>query len=188
MNVNVAHLSRPRVGEIQNGDHSMVRHDDQERMLLAVIDGLGHGPGAAEVSRRSAEYLGTASLDQEAHVLMEQLHYELQGTRGVAATLCVLDSGTISACAVGNVECRTVRMRLPLVFSAGILGGRVRKFRACSAPLVAGARLVMFSDGISSRIQVSDFGQLKPQPACEVIMERYRREEDDSTVLIADVG
>ena len=187
MKLKVAHLSRPRVGEVHNGDHSMVRHDDAHRMLLAVIDGLGHGPGAAEVSRRSAEFLQAASLEQEAHVLMEKLHYELQGTRGVAATLCVVDDGAISVCAVGNVECRTIRMRLPLVFSAGIVGGRVRKFRAFSAPLVTGARLVMFSDGISSRIQVSDFGQLKPQHACETIMERYRREEDDSTVLIADV-
>jgi len=187
LNVDCAHLSFPKVGETANGDRPFVRTEGATT-LLAVIDGLGHGPGAAEVSQRAVDYLEAVSLDLEAHDLMEQLHGKLAGSRGVAATLCVLSTESVSVCAVGNVECRSLGTRLPLVFSPGILGLRVRKFRPCSVRIEVPTRLVLFSDGISSRVPVEEIKNLSPQHACESVIAKYRRNEDDSTVLIADVG
>jgi negative regulator of sigma-B (phosphoserine phosphatase) len=97
-----------------------------------------------------------------------------------------LRAGEIEICAVGNVEVRSPDTRLPLVFSAGILGTRVNKFRVCKATLAARARLVLFSDGISSRTPIEDMRKLTPQAVCDAIMKKYRRKEDDATVLVAD--
>src|SRR5690606_3839281 len=104
-----------------------------------------------------------------------------------AATLCVLSPGIVSACAVGNVACRALGMQLPLVFSAGILGVQVRKFRSCQTSLEIPVRFMLFSDGISSRAPLADMKTLSPRQACEAVVENYRRLQDDSTVLSVDV-
>ena len=97
MNVVAAHLSLPKEGEVENGDRALVRSDSSGRTLLAVIDGLGHGPGASKVSQTAVDYLLGIELDIAAHVLMERLHGQLSGSRGAAATLCsTATSGLLS--------------------------------------------------------------------------------------------
>jgi negative regulator of sigma-B (phosphoserine phosphatase) len=185
--MNVAHVSLPMVGEIANGDRVVVRQGEEKRALLAVIDGLGHGPNAAAVSIQAVECLEAVSLQAPLLEIMELLHRKLAGSRGAAATVCMLRDGQAEACAVGNVEIRSADVRIPLVFSAGILGGRVNKFHICKAKLPLRARLVFFSDGISSRTPIEDVRTLSPRAACDAIVAKYRRKEDDATVLIADV-
>lgn len=182
----VAHSSVPKVGERVNGDGIIWRHASDGRLLLGVVDALGHGPGALEVAEKAIAQLTTASLDLPMKDLMELVHQCLQGTRGAAATLCLIGSDRLQACGVGNVEFRCSEIQIPFVFSPGILGVRVQRFRVCESRLLAGARLVLFSDGISSLVRIDDFRGLSPQDACNKIVERHRRPEDDSTVLIAD--
>lgn len=186
MNLNVAHVSIPLPGEVANGDRAFYRVDDDERAIIAIIDGLGHGREAAIASQAAVDCLKTASLSAPLIETMDLVHAALSGTRGAAATVCILRAAEIEACAVGNVELRSPDIRLPLVFSAGILGSRVNKFHICRATLRARVRLVLFSDGISSRTPVEDVRKLPPQAACDAIMNKYRRKEDDATVLVAD--
>jgi phosphoserine phosphatase RsbX len=186
MNLSVAHSSLPMVGEVANGDRALYRVDDQQRAIIAIVDGLGHGREAAVASHAAVECLQSASLQSPLIEIMEQVHQALSGTRGAAATVCIVRARDIEVCAVGNVEVRSADLRLPLVFSAGILGNRVNKFHICRATIAHRARFVMFSDGISSRTPVEDVRRLDPQAACEAIMKKYRRTEDDATVLVAD--
>lgn len=179
-------ISVPMVGETANGDRAVVRTEDGGAVLLAVIDGLGHGPGAAAASRLAAECLESISLDTPLADVMEIAHRKMAGSRGAAATVCMIKNRQLEACAVGNVELRT-DIRLPFVFSAGILGSQVRRFHVCRASLVSRARLVLFSDGISSRTPIDDMRKLPPRVVCETIMNKYRRKEDDATVLVADI-
>ncbi|HVU05990.1 MAG TPA: SpoIIE family protein phosphatase [Polyangiaceae bacterium] len=183
----VSHVSLPMVGEIENGDGVLVRTDEQGRALIAVVDGLGHGPQAALVSRRALECLNGVSLGDPVLSVMQLLHRELAGSRGAAATLCTIREGAVEACAVGNVEIRSAELRLPLVFSAGILGSRVAKFHVARANLVPRARLVLFSDGISSRTPLDRVRHLSPEAACAAIIAQHRRKEDDATILVADL-
>jgi phosphoserine phosphatase RsbX len=61
---------------------------------------------------------------------------------------------------------------------------RLRLFHADLAP---GDRLVLFSDGISSRFD-EEVGRSAPALAtCRAIMERHRRPHDDATVLVTDI-
>jgi negative regulator of sigma-B (phosphoserine phosphatase) len=186
--MNVAYASLPMVGETANGDRPLVRRDDEHRTMLAVIDGLGHGPLAAAVADIAVECLGAVSLGAPLLEIMELLHGKLAGSRGAAATVCLVRDGQVEACAVGNVELRTSETRLPLIFSAGILGKQLRRFHICQAKLVPRSRLVLFSDGISSRTPFDEMRKLAAGPACDAIIAKYRRKEDDATVMVADVG
>jgi hypothetical protein len=172
-------------GEVANGDRALYRVEDDERAMIAVVDGLGHGREAAVASQAAVDCLKAASLGAPLIETMALVHAALSGTRGAGATICILRAREIEVCAVGNVELRSPNVRLPLVFSAGILGSRVNKFHICRATLGVRARLVLFSDGISSRTPVEDVRQLSPQAACDAIIKKYRR-EDDATVLVAD--
>ncbi len=187
MKLAVAHRSLPKIGEFANGDRAFVRSDGSGRSLIAVIDGLGHGPGADAASRAATECLDRVSLQAPLLDMMEDVHSALTGSRGAAATVCVLRDGRVEACAVGNVELHCSPIRLPLIFSRGVLGVRVAKFRICEAPLNQAARIVLFSDGISSGAKTSDLQGLSPDVTCDTIMTGHRREHDDATVLVADV-
>lgn len=184
---NVAFVSVPKIGELANGDRGLFRWNDAGHVLLAIVDGLGHGPGAAEVSTMTINGLQSLPLESSILQMMESLHQTLRGTRGVAATLCKLSARRLEACAVGNVELRSSDMTLPFMFSPGILGVRVQKFRICEAALKSPCRIVMFSDGISTRVRLDDVRNMPPEEASSTLLERHRRNEDDATVLIADV-
>lgn len=186
MKVDGFQVSMPKSGEVANGDRAVLRVEG-DSALFAVIDGLGHGKDAAEVASTAARLLGSVALDTSMLDIMHLIHSKLGGSRGAAGTVCVLRERVIEACAVGNVELRCSEVRLPLVFSAGVLGAQVRKFHVCEARVVGRARFVLFSDGISSRTPLEDFRRLDPRLACEAIFRKHRRSEDDATVLVADV-
>lgn len=187
MKVVAAHQTAPMVGEIANGDRAVFRTDDQQRAIFAVIDGLGHGPEAAMASQAASDRLAGISLGSSVLTIMEGLHEALRGSRGAAATVCVLRGDELEVCAVGNVELRTFDVRVPLVFSAGIVGVRIQKYHTCRARLTGRGRLVLFSDGISLRTPLEDVRSMAPAVACAEVMRKYRRKEDDATVLIADL-
>lgn len=184
----VAHLSSPKPGERHNGDAVLVREDEAQRTLLAVIDGLGHGPDAAHASRLAVAELERQSLEQPLHDLMLAVHHALRGTRGAAATVAVIRGPKLEICAVGNVQLLCTQCQVPLVLSAGVLGQQVAKYRVASADLRAGSRLALLSDGVSTtRFRLEELRHLDPVEACQFVMTRFRRREDDATVLVADL-
>src|SRR5688500_5750637 len=102
LEVVIAHESRPKRGESANGDVVVVeRHPSG--ILVAIVDALGHGPQAEAVSKLATEYFasiapGFAACDAES--LMGGLHAAMRGTRGAAATLCVIRGAKLEACGV----------------------------------------------------------------------------------------
>jgi phosphoserine phosphatase RsbX len=187
VNVTVAHLSIPKSGERVNGDAALVRRTDAGHLLLAVVDALGHGPHAAHAAHAALGCLQEATLEEPLAVLMQALHARLRDTRGAAATLCILRGRVLEGCAVGNVQLRCLDISVPLVLSSGVLGQRLPKLRVCEAELRPGARLALFSDGLSSQFRLEDTRQLTPQQGCQFAIERHRKKEDDCSILIADL-
>jgi phosphoserine phosphatase RsbX len=183
---NVAHVSQPKIGERANGDAVLVRSSG-DLLLLAVIDGLGHGPVAAEAAQVAISVLDAQKLESPVLDMMHALHAQLRGTRGVAATVCIVRGRNVEACAVGNVQLSATNANVPLVLSAGVLGMRVPKFRSCVGQLRTGARVAIFSDGLSTRVGLEEVRALAPDAACRVLFERHRKKEDDATILIADL-
>jgi phosphoserine phosphatase RsbX len=183
----VCHLSLPKEGEADNGDAVLIR-EEGPRMLLALIDALGHGPGAHAVATTAVAELQVAPLDGGLAPVLDRLHRGLRNSRGAAALVCTIDEvGRLEACSVGNVELRSVGTRLPVTLTPGILGSKVRSFRIFSAQLAAGDRLVAFSDGISARSDLAQTRSIAPAQLCELLMRELRRPHDDATVLVADM-
>lgn len=188
------HVSLPKLGEKLSGDTVVIREEDGVA-FLCVIDALGHGPAAAEVADRGRAFLSTVPLTKSVLAITEGLHGALRGTRGAAAMCCVLrsrrDDGQslprVEGCGVGNVELRVLSSRVPVILTPGILGVSLHRTRVFEGPLAAGARLVMFSDGISPRMELDKYERLPVEHACKAMVERYRRSHDDATLLLADV-
>lgn len=188
LSLQVSHMSMPKAGERANGDRVVVRQEDGGRTLLGVIDALGHGPGAEEVALSAVEQLSRASLDAPLRTIIEDVHRALNGTRGAAATVCLIVGDRLEACGVGNVDMRCNETDIPFIYSAGILGVRVPRFRVCDARLARPSRLVLFTDGVEPVGRLEDLRKLAPADACRTILNKHRRMEDDATVLIADLG
>ena len=181
------HRSLPRNGEQECGDIAVVRAE-AEATLIAVIDALGHGPHAAATAQIAAKHLGEASLDGGLLPLVEGLHVALRGSRGAAAMILLLaPDGRLQGCGVGNVELRSVGSRVPAVLSPGVLGASISRLRTFEARVTSGDRLVIFSDGLSSRMELDRVRGLTPGEACDALMTHYRRTHDDSTVLVTDI-
>lgn len=186
MKLSLFHISLPKEGEIACGD-AVVTRVERGVALLAVIDVLGHGAAAAAVAKRARFFLESVPLNEDARSITEGLHYALRGTRGAAAMCCVLKKGRIEGCGVGNVELRSLRDRVPVLLTPGILGVSLQRARIFDAPIAPGGRFLIFSDGVSPRMDLDRAGKLSTEDACKSLMERYRRTTDDATLLVADV-
>jgi phosphoserine phosphatase RsbX len=185
--ISASQVSLPMPGELQNGDAALIRQSVTGDTILAVIDGLGHGPDAARASRAAIEALNLMPFETNVYDAMQEIHHELKGTRGAAGTLCIIRNFKLEICAIGNVALMCTGCSVPLVLSPGVLGHQVSKFRVAACQVPSGARLALLSDGVSTRFRLEDYKQLSPEATCKEIMSRYRRKEDDASVLVADV-
>lgn len=178
--------SIPAEGELENGDLFLVRGTPEET-LLVVVDALGHGPRAAEAARLAAAHLHQLEWPSSTNVIeiMEGLHGALQGSRGAAALALLLRGREVEGCGVGNVDLRCVRASLPVTLTPGILGSRISKLRIIRGRVAGGARLFVFSDGLSSRSPFSDLSLSPPEEACERALQSHRYSRDDATLAAA---
>ncbi len=194
MKLSYHHVSLPKDGERVSGDAVIVR-EQEGTYLLAVIDALGHGPVASVVADRARAFLESVSLGRDDSTspgrdvlhLTDGLHEALRGTRGAAGMCCLLQKGRIEGIGVGNVELRSTKDRVPVVLTPGILGGSMHRLRVFEGSVTSGARLLMFSDGISGRMDLERFARMSTEGACKSLVERYRRPHDDATLLVVDI-
>jgi negative regulator of sigma-B (phosphoserine phosphatase) len=161
--------------------------------LLAVIDGLGHGPEAAQAARTAATILRErASLP--IHQLLDLCHEGLRGTRGAVMSLVTLDSrnSTIDWFGVGNVEGLLLHSdaagkRSDQAISArgGVLGYRMPPLKVGSAHIFQGDIVVLASDGIRNGFGSDVPLEWEPQAIADWLLSRYGKTTDDALVLVA---
>lgn len=182
----VAFMTRPRAGEIVNGDRALILEQDEYRAFV-VVDALGHGPPAHEAAAIAELALERVELARGTLDIMQHLHEAMHGSRGAAITMVLQHESTLEACGVGNVGLRLEGAQLPFVASPGVVGRQVRRFRVADGEVASRARLYLYSDGISERFRHHDFRNLAPRNACEAVLERHGKSHDDATVMIADL-
>jgi negative regulator of sigma-B (phosphoserine phosphatase) len=178
--------SVPRRGETENGD-AVLSWSRGGVCILAVVDALGHGPHAASAAREAMEALRQVEPDSGLSTIVQRLHERLRGTRGAAVFLAKLALERIEACSIGNVEARTASGNLPVVLTPGVLGLRFKAPRIFRGPAKVGERLVVFTDGISSRFTTQTWREGPRDALCKSIMAHYRRPHDDATIVVADL-
>lgn len=191
MRLDLGATIRPHPGERRSGDAAVLRHTPNGA-LFGIVDALGHGEIAADVAVVAVERALAVGLVAGIAGVVSEIDEALRGTRGAAGLLCLVVDDTIEACGVGNVELRTTGMKLPVVVTPGILGhgGRghgLSRLRVFGGRLIAGSRLVLFSDGISARLRADEAPDTTAQGASAVLLDRHARPHDDAAVLVADV-
>ena len=175
---------RAMAGETECGDAFLVTARPGHT-LVAVVDGLGHGEGAAKASRAVCDYL-EAHEGVDLKALMEGCHRAVARTRGAALTLLSIDTaGTrMQHAAVGNVEL-TALSRAPIraLTVPGVVGGHLRKVLVNDFPLSPGDRIVVVTDGISRRFRLEDYRGLDAQVMAERMVAEHAKGHDDATCV-----
>lgn len=179
----VATAVRAMPGEAACGDAVWVR-DDGARLLVAVVDGLGHGPAAAVAAQ--ATVAGLDALDGAAWSSLEgvltSLHASLRRTRGVALSLLRVDSDTLAFAGVGNVRCESTVDGFAPFPREGILGYRYQGARTVEAPAAAG-RIVLHTDGLT-RFRVAEFADASAEELAGAIMAGRANPRDDAGLAV----
>jgi negative regulator of sigma-B (phosphoserine phosphatase) len=179
----------PYDGEARSGDLAVFA-PTAAGGLACLIDGLGHGPDAADAAEVCGEVVRTHA-DWGAQELLEACHDALIDTRGVVMTVAWFDleRETLSWAGVGNVDARLVRSGpelredVALVFG-GVLGYRMPRIRPATMPLERGDLLVMLTDGIDSAISPGLAGGGAAQTLADRIFDRHAKGGDDALVIV----
>jgi phosphoserine phosphatase RsbX len=189
-----ARAGRPLPSEYTSGDRGIAADIAGKAALFGLVDGLGHGPEAANVALRAIEVIKGAS-SQRLEVLVQLCHQVLEGTRGVAMTLARVDfaDNTLTWTGVGNVTAELVakaptgaQVRSSARLTAGIVGYRIPEIRPAQVVSIRpGDLIVMTTDGIDEDyLEHIDFAASATTIA-EELLGKHARESDDAMVLTA---
>jgi phosphoserine phosphatase RsbX len=181
---------RCRRGEATSGDLAVVSLLP-EGVLVAGIDGLGHGDEAARAARKAAEVV-RQSPSQDLVLLVQRCHDALKGTRGAAITLAFvsLSEGGVTWLGVGNVEGRVLsgdpsaaqpKGSLPL--GTGVPGHELPPVRATKVDLRTGDVIVLATDGVASAFADSLDVSGSTQAISERILSDHWKPLDDGLVV-----
>lgn len=180
-------VCRAKLEQTVSGDVYLVQDQGENRLLVAIIDGLGGGEEAARAAR-AAEAVLRAHPDWPLQELVQHSHTALHSTRGAVIGVLRLDANTARASyvGVGNIGVQ-VYSRQPIkpISKNGILGFRLPALLELHYTYQPGDTFILFSDGISARFaqeNTLDLGQT-PQQISEFILERYGKTIDDATVV-----
>jgi serine phosphatase RsbU (regulator of sigma subunit) len=184
----------PLKGQSESGDCCVVQ-TFPGGVLLAVIDGLGHGSEAAAVANLAESILRTQAREPVIS-LVRHCHEMLRATRGVVMSVISFDisHGLITWLGVGNVRGILYRsqyssnpQREELLLRAGVIGGQIPPLQAAVIPVSHGDTLILASDGIRGEFAQERLSPEVPQRQAEIILSKYAKSNDDSMVLIARV-
>lgn len=181
----------PMEGEKVSGDLSMVRPSANGGVVVALVDGIGHGPAAAQAAKVAVATLAH-QVNAPVEWMLECCHKELKNTRGAVLTVAAIDSssGTMTWLGVGNVEARllradTLRPSAQLVLAAGIVGYDLPVLRPWSTSIFLGDVLIFTTDGIDRQYDTAGCANKSPACIANHILSRYNKLTDDAMVLAA---
>lgn len=188
LEIGVAAFTLP--GQSESGDRHIIA-PFAGGMVVAAVDGIGHGAEAAKVARIAQEVV--RSYPAEAlTLLIKRCHEELRGTRGVVMSIAAFNYAekVMTWAGVGNVQGTLLsldRHSQPhtLLVSMGTLGQQLGAVYPAKLPLRSGDTLIFSTDGVRE-----DFSQrlnlkLSPQQLADDILARTVRHTDDALVLAA---
>lgn len=179
-----------RTGESVSGDRFLV-HRTGTRILLAVVDGTGHGPGAAQAAEVAMALLELNAAEPPAE-LLRQCHRGLAGTRGAAILAAGYDTreATLAWAGVGDAfgvlaraDARARPGREALLPRGGILGVTLPPLGASLLAVRDGDLLVLATDGVRDDFTDEARPGDEPSRVAARILERHGRGHDDALVL-----
>ena len=182
---------RPLAGEDVAGDACLVESWSRG-VFVAVSDGLGHGPAAAEASQAFVAHV-RGSLEAPLEQVFAGAHRALLKTRGAVAAVARVDEGAgkVEVAGLGNVTTWLARPGASPTYvpvPAGVLGGSYRSTRPQSFDFSVGDLLLMHTDGIHSRFDLQPLRALSPDRLARAMVATYGKTSDDAACAIAVAG
>ncbi|MBP9091905.1 SpoIIE family protein phosphatase [bacterium] len=182
----IGFISVPHPAEIVCGDGAAAVVMDKMVSIL-VTDGLGHGEGAAEASRRAVELFRQNAFDSPTS-LVRRIHAELATTRGAALALAQIDlmSDLLTFVGVGNITARIYSRysSFGCVSIQGIVGGALGSLKPYEYEWSPGSRMLMYSDGILSAAKLTERTVSSANMTAAEIYRDFSRMNDDATVVV----
>lgn len=179
-------------GESESGDR-YVCETFTDGILLALVDGIGHGPEAALAAEAACAIL-KAHAAEPVIALTERCHDRLRCTRGVVMSLAAFDlrHNLLTWLGIGNVQGAFQRFGAPaygteelLLLRAGVVGSQLPLLQASVLPVVPGDILVLATDGVHSGFAPRITSREAPRRIAQAILDHYNKRTDDALVLVA---
>jgi negative regulator of sigma-B (phosphoserine phosphatase) len=177
-------------GETESGD-AHVACGIPDGMLLAVIDGLGHGTEAAAAATLAQRTLERQAGDDVVE-LLECCHESLRATRGATMSLAAFNMRAATLCwiGVGNVEAVLLRsaagaQQEKLLQRGGLVGARLPPLQATVLTVAPGDLLIMATDGVAADFLQYVAMKSSPQAIAQRILAGAGKGSDDALVLVA---
>lgn len=182
-------------GQSRSGDRQVMMHFPGG-VLVAVVDGLGHGELAAVAAETAVEVLERYA--QESVVaLMQRCHERLRQTRGAVMSLASFREAdsTMTWVGVGNVvgvllrgDPNAVPRQEFLSLRGGVVGDQLPRLDASVISVTCGDTLILASDGVHSDFAKGLRLGESPQRSADRILAEFARRTDDAVVLVARYG
>jgi anti-sigma regulatory factor (Ser/Thr protein kinase) len=181
---------RPCPGELISGDHAAFVRSETD-LLVALADGLGHGPAAWDAAAPGLSAVRAVS-DQALDRILEHAHAALAGTRGAVMALARLPEPgeAVQTASVGNVSVQVYGTQKSWgnAGTSFVLGtpGQMRKPIQVDHAIEPRDVLVLFSDGVTIRVDLEpDLLFEHPVVIAHQLVQRFGRNNDDALVLVA---
>jgi len=163
-----------------------------DRVVLCMIDGLGHGKKAEDAALAAEVYIAE-HLSDELEDIFFGCNVAVQGTIGVGMGVAIIDRvvGMLSFAGIGNTAAKVISRYNPQPFGLGsdpgVIGESFPSLFTESILFAPGDMIVMYTDGIASRINLNRY---KPEDMRDIdrwavrLLDDWGLETDDRTVLV----
>lgn len=185
-------ICHPMKSENICGDDFIVKKSDKN-VLVAVVDGLGHGKEALEASGRALSSLKQFT-NESLISLMTTCHENTKGTRGVVMSLAIFDSSedSMSWMGVGNVEGVLFRAvetketpKETILLRGGVVGYKLPQLKASIITIERGDTLIFTTDGVNYSYSNNVNINQSTEEIAKYISDNYVDRSDDAQILVA---
>jgi anti-sigma regulatory factor (Ser/Thr protein kinase) len=185
----IAGIAVPDRGEQVCGD-AWAYSKTPDRVLTMIADGLGHGPAAAEAAREAVAtfYKRLESTPEE---ILTYIDDALRKTRGAVAGIAEIrpNERVMTFAGVGNIAAvlLSAAKSQSLVSHNGTLGSIASRIQAFRFEWKADSVLILHSDGLQSRWDLSSYAGLLSRHAAIIggtLLRDFRRQRDDASVVV----
>ena len=185
----IAGLTAPYPGERFCGD-GWAYHQSDGRILILLVDGLGHGPDAADAAAEAIAVF-RKRVDRSPPEILSHIHDALKKTRGAAGAIAEIRSSdnSLAFAGVGNTAAVLVSPRISrsLISHNGTLGMATPKIQEFKVEWPDDGILIMHSDGLQSKWDLSSYAGLLARHAAVIggaLFRDFRRQRDDASVVV----
>ena len=166
--------------------------DQEKHLILCMIDGLGHGRDAEHAGKSALGYVGE-NLSDTFQRVFSGCDSALRSTRGCAMGIARVEKASriLHFAGIGNT--RSVlfghdgKQAKTLNSDRGIIGGGFRRLVPDIVHLKHGDTLIMSTDGIAEKFDISPYGRnilFDATALANRVLEDWGRATDDRAVLV----